>query len=158
MSSYQKIYLGFYGLQGCLLLYISWPRRRIGFIQSSEYDFSKPIRLLDPLLKPSITLQHSKAANAGTLLSEDNEPSNSNDESGLSDSDSDLSSNNDAYSSKEKQDSSTRMNIPWEPVDEQRLLAYKKEDKSWEWIFKKLPGRTPAVVRTRWTMVQHRVK
>jgi len=59
---------------------------------------------------------------------------------------------------KKKQDSSTRMNIPWEPVDEQRLLAYKKEDKSWEWIFKKFPGRTPAVVRTRWTMVQHRVK
>jgi hypothetical protein len=31
------------------------------------------------------------------------------------------------------------MNIPWEPVDEQRLLAYKKEDKSWGWIFGKFP-------------------
>jgi hypothetical protein len=107
---------------------------------------------------PSATLQHSKAADAGALLSEGSEPSSSDDESGLSDSDPDLSSDDDACSSKKKQGSSTRMNIPWEPVDEQRLLAYKKEDKSWEWIFKKFPGRTPAAVRTRWTMLQHRVK
>ena len=81
---------------------------------------------------PSTTLQHSKAADAGALLSEGSEPSSSDDESGLSDSDSDLSSDDDACSSKKKQGSNTRMNIPWEPVDEQRLLAYKKEDKSWE--------------------------
>ncbi|KAF8846608.1 hypothetical protein BDZ45DRAFT_423262 [Acephala macrosclerotiorum] len=107
---------------------------------------------------PSTTLQHSKAVDAGALPSEGSEPSSSDNESGLSDSDPDLSSDDDAYSSKRKQGSSTRMNIPWEPVDEQRLLAYKKEDKSWDWIFKKFPGRTRAAVRTRWTMVQHRVK
>jgi hypothetical protein len=50
------------------------------------------------------------------------------------------------------------MNIPWEAVDEQRLLAYKKEDKSWDWIFKKFPDRTPAAVRTPCTMIQRRVK
>jgi len=91
---------------------------------------------------PSTTLQHSKAVDAGALLSEGSEPSSS----------------DDACSSKKKQGFSTRTNIPWEAVDEQRLLAYKKEDKSWEWIFKKFPGRTPAAVRTRWTIVQHRVK
>lgn len=106
---------------------------------------------------PSTTLQHSKAVNARALLSEESEPLSS-DESGLSDGDPDLSSDDSTCSSKKKQGSSTRMNIPWKPVDEQRLLAYKKEDKSWEWIFKKFPGRTAAAVRTRWTMVQHRVK
>jgi hypothetical protein len=90
---------------------------------------------------PSTTLQHSKAVGAGALLSEESELSSSDDESGLSDSDPDPSSDDDTCSSKKKQGSSTRMNIPWEPVDEQRLLAYKKEDKSWEWIFKKFPGR-----------------
>jgi hypothetical protein len=42
-------------------------------------------------------------------------------------------------------------------LDEQRLLVY-KEGKSWDWIFGKFPGRTPAAVRTRWTMVQRKVK
>jgi hypothetical protein len=28
------------------------------------------------------------------------------------------------------------------------LLAYKNEDKFWEWIFGKFPGRTPAAVHT----------
>ncbi|KAH0535945.1 hypothetical protein FGG08_007156 [Glutinoglossum americanum] len=102
--------------------------------------------------------QDGRAVDAGALPSEGSEPSSSYDDDGLSDSDPDLSSGDDGCSSKEKQGSSTRMNIPWEAVDEQRLLAYKKEDKSWDWIFKKFPGRTPAAVRTRWTMVQHRVK
>jgi hypothetical protein len=38
------------------------------------------------------------------------------------------------------------------------LLVYKTEGKPWDWIFKKFPGRTPAAVRTRWTMVQRKVK
>ncbi|KAH7317308.1 hypothetical protein BKA65DRAFT_557512 [Rhexocercosporidium sp. MPI-PUGE-AT-0058] len=107
-------------------------------------------------LSSGTILRLPKAVDAGALLSEGSEPSSSDDESGLSDSDPDLSSDDDACSSKKKQGSSTRMNIPWEPVDEQRLLAYKQEDKSWEWIFKKFPGRTPAAVRTRWTMVRRR--
>ena len=73
-------------------------------------------------------------------------------------SDPDLSSDDDGCSSKDKQGLSTRTNIPWELVDEQRLLAYKKEGKSWDWIFGKFEGRTEAAVRTRWTMVQRRVK
>jgi len=59
----------------------------------------------------STTLQYSKAVGAGTLLSEESEQSNINDESGLSDSDPDLSSDDDACSSKKKQGSSIRMNI-----------------------------------------------
>merc|ERR1711964_757249 len=50
----------------------------------------------------------------------------------------------------------TRINVPWDPIDEQRLLAYKKERKSWKWIFRQFPGRTQAAVRTRLNMVQAR--
>ena len=74
-------------------------------------------------------------------------------------SDSKSSSDDDGCSSGDEQGrSSTSKHSRWDDIDEQRLLAYKKEDKSWEWIFKKFPGRTQAAVRTRWTMVQHRVK
>ena len=58
---------------------------------------------------------------------------------------------NDAYSSTSKRSR-------WGDIDEQRLLAYKREDMSWNWIFKKFPGRTPAAIRTHWTMVQRRAK
>ena len=102
--------------------------------------------------------QEGRAVNAGALALRRTEQSSSDDDSGLNDIDSESSSDDDARSRKEKQGSSTRINVPWEPIDEQRLLVYKKEDKSWEWIFKKFPGRTAAAVRTRWTMVQHRVK
>ena len=44
---------------------------------------------------------------------------------------------------------STSKQSRWSALDEQRLLAWKKEDKSWGWIFGKFPGRTPAAVRTR---------
>lgn len=64
------------------------------------------------------------------------------------------SSDDDGCSSGDEQGcSSTSKHSRWDDIDEQRLLAYKKEDKSWDWIFKKFPGRTPATVRTRWTMV-----
>jgi hypothetical protein len=77
----------------------------------------------------------------------------------LSDSDPESGSDDDGCSSEDELGcSGTRMNIPWGPVDEQRLLAYKREGKSWDWIFKKFPGRTPAAVRTRWTIVQRRVE
>jgi hypothetical protein len=38
----------------------------------------------------------------------------------------------------------------------QRLLAYKKEGKSWEWIFRRFPGTTRPAIRTRWNMVRPR--
>lgn len=76
---------------------------------------------------------------------------------GLSDSDPDLSSDDDGCSSEDEQRrSSTRKNIPWDPIDEQRLLAYRKEGKPWDWIFGKFPGRTRPAVRTRWNMVRLR--
>jgi hypothetical protein len=53
----------------------------------------------------------------------------------LSDSDPDLSSDDDGYSSEDKQGLSTGVNDRWDPVDEQRLLAWKKKGKSWKWIF-----------------------
>ena len=81
------------------------------------------------------------------------------DESEINDSDPDLDSDGDGCSSEEELGrSGTRMNVPWEPLDEQRLLAYKKEGKPWEWIFKKFPGRTRPAVRTHWTIVQRKVK
>jgi hypothetical protein len=60
------------------------------------------------------------------------------DDSGLSDSDPDLSNSDDDESSPEDEQgrSSTRKHSAWLPLDEQRLLVYKKEGKSWSWIFR----------------------
>ncbi|KAH6700566.1 hypothetical protein BKA61DRAFT_582534 [Leptodontidium sp. MPI-SDFR-AT-0119] len=52
--------------------------------------------------------------------------------------------------------SGTRMNVPWDPIDEQRLLAYKKEGKSWKWIFRQFQGRTENSVRQRSSIVKRR--
>jgi hypothetical protein len=103
---------------------------------------------------------HGKTIYAQPLASEGSESSSSDDDGSISDSDPDLSSDDNGYSSEaEKQGGlSTGMNIPWDPVDEQRLLAWKKEGKSWDWIFGKFPGRTENAVRTRLSMVKHRVK
>jgi hypothetical protein len=89
---------------------------------------------------------------AEALASQGSEPaSRDNDENGLSDSDPDVSRE------AEKQGGlSVRMNIPWDPVDEQRLVAWKKEGKPWDWIFKKFPDRTHPAIRTRWSMVRPR--
>jgi hypothetical protein len=102
--------------------------------------------------------QHGRAVDARALASRRCEPSSSNDDGGLSDSDSDVSTDDDGCSSEaEKQGGlSVRMNIPWDPVDEQRLVAWKKEGKPWDWIFKKFPGRTHPAIRTRWSMVRPR--
>lgn len=90
------------------------------------------------------------------LASQGSEPSSSDDDGGLSDSDPDLSSDDDGYSSEaEKQGRSCKSKYPPKgPVDEQRLLAYKKEGKSWEWIFGKFHGRVRRAIPTRWNMVR----
>ena len=86
-----------------------------------------------------------------------NEPSLREEDGCLSDSGSDLSSDDEGCSSYgERLPSSMRMNISWDPIDEQRLLAFKKEDKPWSWIFRRFPSRTPAAVRTRWNMLRPR--
>jgi hypothetical protein len=104
--------------------------------------------------------QDGKAVDAGAFTSWGSEPSSSDDdESGLSDSDPELGSDGDGdgYSSEDELGrSGTRMNVPWDPIDEQRLLAYKKEGKSWKWIFRQFPGRTQPAVRTRLNIVQAR--
>jgi hypothetical protein len=81
------------------------------------------------------------------LASQGSKPSSSDDDSGLTDSDPDPSSDDDGCSSEDEQGrSSTSKHSQWLDLDEQRLLAYKKEGKSWEWIFREFPGRTrPAV-------------
>lgn len=85
-----------------------------------------------------------KAVDAGALTSRGREPSSSDDdESGLRDSDPELGSDGDGdgcSSEDEPACSGTRMNVPWNPIDEQRLLAYKKEGKSWKWIFRQFPA------------------
>ncbi|KAH8760019.1 hypothetical protein BGZ57DRAFT_932085 [Hyaloscypha finlandica] len=88
-----------------------------------------------------------QAVNTGALALRGSEPSSSNDDGGLSDSDPELGSDGDrdgCSSEDELSCSGTRMNVPWDPIDEQRLLAYKKERKSWKWIFRQFPGRTQA--------------
>ncbi|KAH6694352.1 hypothetical protein BKA61DRAFT_711903 [Leptodontidium sp. MPI-SDFR-AT-0119] len=99
-----------------------------------------------------------RAVDAGALASQRSEPPlSSNDDGSLSDSDSESSSDDDECSAEDEQGrSNTRKNVPWDPIDEQRLLAYMKEEKPWKWIFPKFPGRTPAAIRTRWNMIRPR--
>jgi hypothetical protein len=78
---------------------------------------------------------------------------------GSSDSNLDISSDNDGGSSEEEQKCpSTRTHSPWSELDEQRLLVYKKENKSWPWLFCKFPDRTRPAVRTRWNMIRLKVE
>ncbi|KAG0133810.1 hypothetical protein HOY82DRAFT_639659 [Tuber indicum] len=102
--------------------------------------------------------QYGKAMHAKLLASQESELSSSDDAGDLSDGDPDVSSDEDGCSSEaEKQGGlSVRMNIPWDPVDEQRLVAWKKEGKPCDWIFKRFPGRTHPAIRTRWRMAHPR--
>lgn len=102
--------------------------------------------------------QEGRAVDAGALASRRSESSISDDDSGPSDSsDSKFSSDNNGYSSEDEQGHlSASKHSRWNQIDEQRLRAYKKEKKSWRWIFDKFPDRTPAAVRTRWTIVQRK--
>jgi len=104
--------------------------------------------------------QHGRAVDVRALASRRCEPSSSNDDGGLSDSDPDISSDDDGCSSEAAKQGglSVRMNIPWDPVDEQRLVAWKKEGKPWNWILKKLPGRTESAVRQRVSIIKNKGK
>jgi hypothetical protein len=75
----------------------------------------------------------------GALASRRSEPSSSDDhESGSSGSDPEPGSDSDGCSSEDELGrSGMRKHSRWDPIDDQRLLAYKKEGKSWPWIFKK---------------------
>jgi hypothetical protein len=66
---------------------------------------------------------------AQALISQGSEPSSS-DNGSLSDSDPNLSSDNNRCLSKDNQGLSIGVNILWDPIDKQRLLAWKKEGKS----------------------------
>ena len=98
---------------------------------------------------PSTILQHGRVVDAKTVTQQESESASSDDDCGLSD--------DDGYSSKDEQKcSSTSKHSRWSDLDEQRLLAYKKEGKSWEWIFGKFPSRTRPAIRTRWNMIRPR--
>ena len=78
---------------------------------------------------------------------------------GFGDGDLNTSSDGDGYSSEDNLGrSNDRKYSEWSPLDKQRLSAYKKEGKSWEWIFSKFPGRTQGAVRTRWSTMQPNAK
>ncbi|KAF8846737.1 hypothetical protein BDZ45DRAFT_755683 [Acephala macrosclerotiorum] len=96
-------------------------------------------------------LWYSKAVNTvGAIAPRGSELFSSDHEAGLSHSGLNSSSNDGVCSSRDEQGrSSTSKHSRWDGIDEQRLLAYKKEDKSWGWIFKKFLGRTPAAVDRR---------
>jgi hypothetical protein len=53
-----------------------------------------------------------------------------------------LSSDNGDSSEAEQGRSSTSKQSRWSHLDEQRLVAYKKEGRSWSWTFRKFPSRT----------------
>src|SRR5215469_8694040 len=46
-----------------------------------------------------------------------------------------------------------RTNRRWEPLEEQPLLAWRKERKPWKWIFHQFPDRSEGTVRLRWHML-----
>ncbi|KAI9775082.1 MAG: hypothetical protein M1839_001474 [Geoglossum umbratile] len=103
--------------------------------------------------------QNGRAVDARALASRRSEPPSSDDDGGLSDSDPESSNDDDGCLSEAEQGhSSTSKHSRWSDLDEQRLLAYKKEGKSWDWIFGKFPGRTRPAIRTRWNMVRPRDK
>lgn len=77
----------------------------------------------------------SKAAKIGAIHSMEDERS-SEDDDDSSDNDVDLS-----YSR-------------WSLLDDDRLLAYKREGRPWNWIFCRFPRRTEGAVRTRWHMLR----
>jgi hypothetical protein len=98
--------------------------------------------------------QNGRAVDVRALASRRSESSSSDNDSGLGDGDPESSSDDDGCLSDDEQErSSTSKQSRWSGLDEQLLLAYKKEGKSWEWIFGKFPGRTRPAVRTRWNMV-----
>jgi len=80
------------------------------------------------------------------------EPSSSDDNNDSSDGDPDFSSDNGDSSEAEQGRSSMSKQSRWSYLDEQRLVAYKKEGKSWSWTFRKFPSRTQPAIRTRWSM------
>jgi hypothetical protein len=90
----------------------------------------------------SVRLNHGKGVDVKATASE---PSSSDDDGDSSDSDPGPSGVDDGDSSEadEQRRSSTTKYSAWSELDEQRLLAYKKEGKSWSWIFRKFPCRTP---------------
>jgi hypothetical protein len=47
-------------------------------------------------------------------------------------------------------------NRRWDPLDEQRLLAWRKEKRSWKWIFDQFPDRTEGAIRVRHNMLKHK--
>jgi hypothetical protein len=103
--------------------------------------------------RPAVAVKRSTAG-----ISDDDSLSDS-DNGSLGNSDFDASSDNDGCCSEAEQDgSSPRKNVPWGEIDEQRLRVYKEEGKTWKWIFKKFPTRTEPAIRTRWTIIQHRVE
>jgi hypothetical protein len=81
------------------------------------------------------------------------------DDDSLSDSDTDVSSDEGGCHNEEQQDgSSQRKNVRWPEIDELRLGAYVKAEKPWKWIFKQFPGRTEPAIRTRWHLIQKRAE
>jgi hypothetical protein len=54
----------------------------------------------------------------------------------------------------DQSDECPRKLIPWSELEEQRLLAYKKENQSWRWICAQFQNRTRGAILTRWHMLR----
>lgn len=110
-----------------LFLLTGFSRHTSSPLSSSSTTVSTSAEAGRPHKDPTwIRPQPGTATHAQALALQGGEPSSSNDDGGLSDSDPDLSSDDDGCSSKDDQGLSTQVNIPWDPVDEQRLLAWRK--------------------------------
>ena len=54
------------------------------------------------------------------------------------------------YDDRYKGAAAGRSNRRWDPLEEQRLLAWRREKKSWKWIFNQFPDRSEGAIRVRW--------
>jgi len=100
---------------------------------------------------------HSKAASVVAVGSQEGPRSNEEDDDS-SDCNLGYGDGDNRYTGNKHKRPSARLHAKWSKLEEQRLLAYKKEDKPWEWIFCKFPNRTEGAVKLRWYMLQSKAK
>jgi hypothetical protein len=88
----------------------------------------------------------------------DVEVANTDAEDGGCDNSSDGGNHEEDYDDHGYEDPTTgRRNRRWEPLEEKQLLAWRREEKSWKWIFERFPDRTEGAVRVRFHMLQQRL-
>jgi len=127
-----------------------------GFSQHTSSQFSSSTALsitseadYDHVNATCSATHHSKTVTK-LLASRGSELSSSDDYDSLSDSSSNVNSNDERFSSEDELScSGAKRYSKWEAVDELRLLTYWQERRPWKWIFRKFSGRTEGTIRNR---------